>query len=517
MQGLLIFNIIMASIIYITDIYAIYTLCKFNKIGKDNLEQQTEYMRQRSKQFLAFSILSISLFIASIVGYVLLVSLFDTDNISEVILGFILFAFCFQILPLITNICGYALPKLRNKKKVPSTLSSPMLEQNPVRNIPTTSNSEKEGQEINEQPNMEGGYVPSGDLTIEEQLSLLRQQWEQERPIKEQEDITYFNDNSPTIIKKYAKSVFNLVEEMGDYPFVGIFNDTETPMSSILVFPYRNSALNPLLNAIKRDGLRFAESQNQEFNKMYQELVEFFIKELKQRIKEADEWQDTYTLPLLLYTVVRNNVIKYFHNKYLSNYGYESLEDFCTNVSQADTMYYVYHYIYETDISLPLMDTYRNIRNEIKNILALQREAKLKDTLFGGSKKQTVPTERTPSTLSPIERVDRMSGEEFEIFMEHYFIQKGYKVERTPLSGDYGVDLIIEHELGGKIGVQLKCYSKKVPADAVQEVFTSLRHHNLSSGMVITNNYFQPSAIRLAADNNITLWDRNKLIEKLGE
>ncbi len=118
------------------------------------------------------------------------------------------------------------------------------------------------------------------------------------------------------------------------------------------------------------------------------------------------------------------------------------------------------------------------------------------------------------SDLSAIEKIDIMEGEEFEIFMEEYFSHKGYKVERTPLSGDYGIDLIIEHEFG-KIGVQAKCYSNKVSLSAVQEVVAGLRHYGLSSGMVITNNYFQNSAIRLAADNNITLWDRDKLIEKL--
>ncbi|MDE6275518.1 MAG: restriction endonuclease [Clostridia bacterium] len=106
-----------------------------------------------------------------------------------------------------------------------------------------------------------------------------------------------------------------------------------------------------------------------------------------------------------------------------------------------------------------------------------------------------------------------MSGEEFEKFMEQYFISKGYNVIRTPLSGDYGIDLIIEHEFG-KIGIQLKRYNDKVSLSAVQEVVAGLNHYGLNSGMVITNNYFQPSAIRLAKDNNITLWDRDVLLEK---
>ncbi len=134
--------------------------------------------------------------------------------------------------------------------------------------------------------------------------------------------------------------------------------------------------------------------------------------------------------------------------------------------------------------------------------------------MFGKPKKKTVTEDDTPYTLSPIERIDRMTGEQFEIFMEDYFRKQGFKVERTPLSGDYGIDLIIENDFS-KIGVQAKCYSNKVTASAVQEVVTGLRHYGLSGGMVVTNNYFQPAAIQLAKDNGITLWNRDKLIEKL--
>lgn len=109
-----------------------------------------------------------------------------------------------------------------------------------------------------------------------------------------------------------------------------------------------------------------------------------------------------------------------------------------------------------------------------------------------------------------------MTGEQFELFMTQYFSEHGFKATHTPLSGDFGIDLILENDFG-KIGVQAKCYSKKVPQDAIREVVAGLKHYGLSSGMVVTNNYFQPAAIQLAKDNNVTLWDRNMLIKKLSE
>lgn len=116
-----------------------------------------------------------------------------------------------------------------------------------------------------------------------------------------------------------------------------------------------------------------------------------------------------------------------------------------------------------------------------------------------------------------IEQVDKMSGAEFEEFMEHFFMRKGYKVTRTKLSGDFGVDLIIERNQR-KYGIQLKRYSNKVSLKAVQELLGGLEYYNLDEGIVITNNFFQNSAIDLAekCSKPIALWDRIVLALKLG-
>lgn len=222
----------------------------------------------------------------------------------------------------------------------------------------------------------------------------------------------------------------------------------------------------------------------------------------------------------------------------IKKYGYDSLEEFCdhisspfeqetTNIKVLDDVLtisrymsnnaiteFVYYYIFKNNIELSFVDTYKKIVLDMKQIFEQKKKEKLENDLFGKPKKQTAVVNDTPYTLSPIERIDRMSGEQFEIFMENYFRKQGFKVERTPLSGDYGIDLIMENDFS-KIGVQAKCYSNKVTASAVQEVVTGLRHYGLSGGMVVTNNYFQPAAIQLAKDNGITLWNRDKLIEKL--
>ena len=112
--------------------------------------------------------------------------------------------------------------------------------------------------------------------------------------------------------------------------------------------------------------------------------------------------------------------------------------------------------------------------------------------------------------------IDKMTGEEFEKFIGDYFRKIGYNTLVTPLSGDFGVDIIVENELV-KIGIQAKRYSDRVTNAAVQEIVAGIKHYNLDKGMVITNNYFTKAAKELAKDNNIVLWDRDVIKEKFSK
>ncbi|MDE6604700.1 MAG: restriction endonuclease [Clostridia bacterium] len=371
-----------------------------------------------------------------------------------------------------------------------------------------------------------------------EKERLERERIQKEKEARERESIKYLETNKDNLIGKYSRIVENFIKKLKDSnctPFLKMFTDSDIPLSSILLYPYREvfqyrseslqySELTAKLlkDKVLRDGLQFTQSANDVLNNRIQELTTFFIKGLKKRIKENGEWDDNSTFPILIYFIMRNNIIKYYHDKYIKELGYESLEEFCKNISNAlsttpNIFAYTYYHIYNTNINLPFVDTYRSICSDIKSTIARQKEKKLEDDLFGDSAIKTIPIyDNKIITLTPIDRIDRMNGEQFEIFMEDFFIKQGFKVTRTPLSGDYGIDLIIENDFS-KIGVQAKCYSNKVTQSAVREVVAGLRHYNLSSGMVVTNNYFQPAAIRLAADNNITLWDRDKLVNKLGE
>lgn len=109
-----------------------------------------------------------------------------------------------------------------------------------------------------------------------------------------------------------------------------------------------------------------------------------------------------------------------------------------------------------------------------------------------------------------INKIDSLSGFEFENFLHHLFQKMGFKVNSTKLSGDQGADLIIVNH-NDKIVVQAKRYSNNVGNKAVQEVVASIAHYGANKGMVVTNSQFTKSAIELAKSNEIQLIDRNKL------
>lgn len=106
--------------------------------------------------------------------------------------------------------------------------------------------------------------------------------------------------------------------------------------------------------------------------------------------------------------------------------------------------------------------------------------------------------------------VDNMDGVEFEDMVKLVFENLDFKVSTTAITGDYGVDLIMEQG-GKKIGVQTKRYSSKVSLDAVQEIVAGIPYYKLSEGWVVTNNYFTEPAKKLAASNNVILIDRDGL------
>ncbi|MFD3036561.1 restriction endonuclease [Mycolicibacterium senegalense] len=90
-----------------------------------------------------------------------------------------------------------------------------------------------------------------------------------------------------------------------------------------------------------------------------------------------------------------------------------------------------------------------------------------------------------------------MSGLEFEDHVARVARTCGLPVIMTPLTGDWGVDLIVGHR-PNRIAVQCKRLSRPVGASAVQEVVAGAPMQDCTRTMVVTNNEFTPAARKLA-------------------
>lgn len=112
---------------------------------------------------------------------------------------------------------------------------------------------------------------------------------------------------------------------------------------------------------------------------------------------------------------------------------------------------------------------------------------------------------------SGILEVDKMSGRKFEEYLQALLKAKGYHVQLTPASGDYGADLILS-EKGKKIIVQAKRYKKNVGVKAVQEIASAKSHYKADECWVITNSFFTEQAKKLASSNQVRLIDRKQLM-----
>ena len=111
---------------------------------------------------------------------------------------------------------------------------------------------------------------------------------------------------------------------------------------------------------------------------------------------------------------------------------------------------------------------------------------------------------------STISKIDKMTGEQFENYLEAILSRSGYHVTRIGGSYDFGADLLIRK--GRKrIVVQAKRYSSNVGNSAVQEVVGAKAFYKASGAAVITNSFFTKAAKELARVNNVMLLDRNDL------
>ena len=109
----------------------------------------------------------------------------------------------------------------------------------------------------------------------------------------------------------------------------------------------------------------------------------------------------------------------------------------------------------------------------------------------------------------PHKNVKDMTGIEFEGYCAEMLIQNGFcRVIVTPLSGDYGADIVAYDKQGCKWVFQCKRFKNKVGNTAVQEVVAAKAHYQAEYSAVMTNSVLTDGARRLARENNVVLYEK---------
>ena len=125
--------------------------------------------------------------------------------------------------------------------------------------------------------------------------------------------------------------------------------------------------------------------------------------------------------------------------------------------------------------------------------------------LFAGrSRERKAAKEELTKTLR--DKLNSMSGQEFERYIAEVFQKIGHKVDIVGGPGDQGVDLLLK--VGRKrVAVQCKLHGKPVGRAAVSEVYAGAKHHGASQAWLVAPGGFTPAAQELAKSTKVQLFD----------
>ena len=108
------------------------------------------------------------------------------------------------------------------------------------------------------------------------------------------------------------------------------------------------------------------------------------------------------------------------------------------------------------------------------------------------------------------------SPHEFEDFIAELFIKMGYSTKRTPLTSDYGADVIAK-KAEEIIAVQVKRNKpgNDVGVKDVNQVLGSMYKYKANKAIVITTSDFTLAARKMASTAPVDFWNRKKLYEMI--
>jgi len=155
-----------------------------------------------------------------------------------------------------------------------------------------------------------------------------------------------------------------------------------------------------------------------------------------------------------------------------------------------------------------LLDVYRAMFNILLPIFAVGLLLAWVDRKLNPSSRSALRT-RSRSSSKSTNTLDK--GKALELELVQLFRALGYQVQRTPLQGDWGVDLIIQDPQGKRIAIQAKNWSGKVGLDAVYQVHGGKSLYKCHAARLIAPNGFTEQAERAARALGVELWSEQHL------
>ena len=279
----------------------------------------------------------------------------------------------------------------------------------------------------------------------------------------------------------------------------------------------------------KKDAEKFNDELRNNFNE-FSKLIDNFVEIITEE-KKINE----YVAKAVAWEVIQRKAINYYSQQWIEEYETilnNTFDELYTNFYNQDMDKTIRNYIksvllcneidieHSQEILMYFLLSKRNIDELILCDCFIEHYEIIKElqqNIDSSDIKQKLKTKQQRKISKyTIDDIDLMTGTEFEEFIALLFKKMGYSSQVTKQSGDQGID-VIAIKNNTRIGIQAKCYSNAVGNAAVQEAVAGKSFYNCDKTVVVTNNYFTTAAIELAQANNVILWNRDLLKEKLKE
>ncbi|ERJ12021.1 restriction endonuclease [Haloplasma contractile] len=275
--------------------------------------------------------------------------------------------------------------------------------------------------------------------------------------------------------------------------------------------------------------VKLAEDKIKQIENYYNDYFSLLYKHVKGEYKLKSDVGGLF----LVWRLVRTYSVMHYANKFHKKYDYEfkhlnptSFNDYIKQYITLDyldnseeaydlTMFIYYLMVYgplEDKKIYDLLTCYKKVKKTIGKENKKRRETYFFEGITNGYLKSV--------ELEPLEKIetlhDDVSDKRFIMYINDLLMKLGYWFEDCTECEEVDVDFIIENNdvRYGAFILYCKPNVEEIKREQVEWIIDMLKNQQLRNGIVITNGFFDKLVIELAYKNNITLWNRDVLLEK---